>query len=146
MLLLRQARGQYRFSDHFKVRKPQSQLDFVDVPMDTDIRLFVDPYALHVSADDWLRTCGDLVANYFQLLIESLKVGDKTKTLSLLSNLHEPNETRLGLSRGKPSGRGWGHEQANMLFARLSKSRAVVSGRLKDLGDFELLIPGVRQQ
>lgn len=61
----------------------------------------------------------------------------------MLSNLHEPNETRLGLSKGAPSGRGWGRVQAKQLYERLSKSKAVISGKLRDLGDFELLIPGI---
>lgn len=138
-----QRRVSYRFSDHFGIAKPQSQLDFVDMPLDTDILLFVDPYALHISQADWLRTCGDLVVNYFDLLIQTLKVKDKDKALSLLANLREPNETRLGHSKGKPSGRGWGHKQASQLYEQLSRSKAVQSGRLKDLGDFELLVPGI---
>ncbi|MGA8273376.1 MAG: hypothetical protein WB919_17570, partial [Candidatus Sulfotelmatobacter sp.] len=39
--------------------------------------------------------------------------------------------------------RGLGHTQALQLYEQLSRSKAVQSGRLKDLGDFELLIPGI---
>jgi hypothetical protein len=63
--------------------------------------------------------------------------------LALLGNLREPNETRLGHSQGKPSGRGWGPKQALQLYEQLSRSKAVQSGKLKDLSDFELLIPGI---
>jgi hypothetical protein len=136
-------RGQHRFSDHFGIKKAQSQLDFVDIPLDTDIELYVDPYALHVSPVDWLRTCGDLVANYFELLIQTLRDENQPKAMGLLSNLREPNETRLGQSKGNPSGRGWGKVQAKQLYDRLSQSKAVASGRLKDLSDFELLMPGI---
>jgi hypothetical protein len=79
----------YRFSDHFNIGKPQSQLDFVDIPLETDIKLYVDPYALHISPVDWLRTCGDLVVNYFHLLIMALRDKDHAKAMMLLSNLHE---------------------------------------------------------
>jgi hypothetical protein len=133
----------YRFSDHFNIGKPQSQLDFVDIPLETDIKLYVDPYALHVSPVDWLRTCGDLVVNYFQLLIVALRNNDQAKAMMLLANLHEPNETRLGESKGKPSGRGWGYKQAKQLYDTLSKSNAISSGLLKDLSDFEMLMPGI---
>jgi hypothetical protein len=132
-----------RFSDHFGIKRDQSQLDFVDIPLHTDIALYVDPYALHVSSVDWLRKCGDLVANYFQLLIEAIRAGDQGRAMRLLSNLKEPNETRLGQSRGRASGRGWGPKQALTLYQTLSKSAAVASGRLRDLSDFELLIPGI---
>ena len=141
--MLRRSTGQRRFSDYFGISKGQSQLDFVDVPLDTDIELYVDPYALHVSPVDWLRSCGDLVANYFDVLIQALKAKDHTRAMSLISNLHEPNETRLGQSKGKPRGRGWGQVQAKQLYDRLSSSKAVSSGKLQDLGDFELLVPGI---
>lgn len=142
-MLRSQLREQVRFSDFFGIKSAQSQLDFVDIPLNTDINLYVDPYALHVSQVDWLRTCGDLVANYFQLLIDALRSHDEAKTLHMLSNLKEPNETRLGQSKGRAAGRGWGKVQSRELYNVLSKSKAVSSGRLKDLGDFELLIPGI---
>lgn len=73
-----------RFSDHFGIRKTQAQLDFVDIPLETDISLFVDPYALHVSPVDWLRTSGDLVVNYFNALLKSLQDGDEVKAMRML--------------------------------------------------------------
>jgi hypothetical protein len=141
--MVARAKTLYRFSDHFRLNKPQSQLDFVDIPLETDIELYVDPYALHISPVDWLRVCGDLVVNYFQLLLTALKEQDREKAMMLLSNLREPNETRLGQSKSSPQGRGWGHKQALQLYQTLSKSKAVGSGRLKDLGDFEMLMPGI---
>jgi hypothetical protein len=80
--------GQRRFSDHFGISKGQSRLDFVDIPMNTDIELYVDPYALHISPVDWLRHCGDLVANYFDVLLKALRDKDSTRAMNLLSNLH----------------------------------------------------------
>lgn len=138
-------RGLYRFSDHFKIDKKQSQLDFVDIPLDTDIRLYVDPYALHISPVDWLRTAGALVVGYFDLLLQALKKGDKPKAMAMLSHLHEPNETRLGQSKGEPNGRGWGEKQARQLYDVLTRSKAIRSGLLKDIGDLELFLPGIAE-
>src|ERR1041385_5170036 len=88
-------RGMYRFSDHFQINKKQSQLDFVDIPLDTDIRLYVDPYALYISPVDWIRTAGALVVGYFDRLLEALKKGDRAKAMKMLAHLHEPNETKV---------------------------------------------------
>lgn len=136
-------RGLYRFSDHFKLSKQQSQLDFVDIPLDTDVRLYVDPYALSVSGNDWLRECGSIVVNFFAYFLGVIRRNDVAKSMRVISNLHEPNDIHLGLSKGSPSGRGWGAKQGRMLYQRLQASAAVRSGTLKDLSDIELLIPGI---
>lgn len=91
-------RGQYRFSDHYKINKRQSQLDFVDIPLDTDVSLYVDPYALSVSGDDWLRECGNLVVNFFDHFLAAIRRKDEAAAMYLISNLHEPNDAHLGLS------------------------------------------------
>ncbi|HWY58288.1 MAG TPA: hypothetical protein VNZ03_27735 [Terriglobales bacterium] len=136
-------RGQYRFSDHFGISKPQSQLDFVDIPLDTDVSLYVDPYALSVSPNDWLRECGNVVVNFFEDFLAAIRDGDEGKVMSLISNLHEPNDAHLGLSLGRPAGRGWGGKQGHLLLLTLKNSTAVRSGRLRDLSDIELLMPGI---
>jgi hypothetical protein len=135
--------GQYRFSDHYRINRRQSQIDFVDIPLDTDISLYVDPYALSVSGSDWLRECGNIIVNYFDLLLRSIRKGDEKKAMHLLSNLHEPNDAHLGLSRGRPRGRGWGSVQARLLYTTLKGSKVIASGLLRDLSDIELLMPGI---
>jgi len=91
-------RGKTRFSDYFQLGMNQAQLDFVDIPTETDILLFVDPYALHVSGQDWLRICGNNIVAYFELLIDNIRRNDQRSVLQLLDNFHEPNETHLGHS------------------------------------------------
>ncbi|HEX3569474.1 MAG TPA: hypothetical protein VHU44_01480, partial [Acidobacteriaceae bacterium] len=137
------ARKKTRFSDFFGLSKNQAQLDFVDIPIETDIPLFVDPYALHVASEEWLRECGNDVVSYFEQLVDKIRIDDQRAVLQLLDNFHEPNETHLGLSSGKPSGRGWGRNQSNQLLAVLKNSTAVTSGSLGDLGDYEMFIPGI---
>jgi len=111
--------------------------------MDTDVSLYVDPYGLSVSGDDWLRECGNIIVNFFDTFLTAIRDADETKALSLISNLHEPNDTHLGVSSGRPSGRGWGGKQGQMLYDRLRGSVAVLSGSLRDLEDIELLMPGI---
>lgn len=136
-------RGQYRFSDHFKINKPQSQLDFVDIPLDTDVSLYLDPYALSVSGNDWLRECGNIVVNFFDHFLSVIRNSDEVAAMKVISNLHEPNDIHLGVSLGRPSGRGWGGKQGIQLYQTLKESSAVKSGLLKDLSDIELLMPGI---
>lgn len=133
----------YRFSNHFGINKPQSELDFVDVFVDTDLRIYIDPYALKIEEDDWSVECSDLVVGFFQELVDSMRTGQAGRSEELLGNLHEPNETRLGQSFGKPQGRGVGHLQAGSLHDAFAKSKAVETGVLSDLSDCELFIDGI---
>lgn len=137
------ARKKTRFSDYFQLNKNQAQLDFIDVPIETDIPLYVDPYALHVSSVDWLRECGNNVVEYFELLIAKIRKHEQREVLQLLDNFHEPNETHLGLSSGRPAGRGWGRGQATDLLNVLKSSAVIKTGTLNDLGDYEMFIPGI---
>ena len=125
------------------MHRSQAELDFVDIPLETDIRLFVDPYALSVASDTWLLECNDIVIGYFELLLESIRSDDEARGLMLLSRLGEPNDTHLGLSKGRPSGRGIGPDQALDLYEALKKSKAVKTGFLEDLTDCELHVPNI---
>jgi hypothetical protein len=132
-----------RFSDHFNLRKSQAELDFVDIPLDTDIELFLDPYALSLENSPWFAECNNLVVDFFHLVVNSIAEGDMTRARRLLANLREPNDTHLGMSSGRPRGAGIGDDQAGQIFDRLSKSKAVKTGKLSDLADAELVIPGI---
>jgi hypothetical protein len=132
-----------RFSNYFKIYKRQSELDFVDVLIDTDIRLYIDPFALSVEDDDWSRECNDLVVGFFQHLVDSIRGGQLRAARDLLGNLHEPNQTRLGLSKERARGNGVGPGQSRDVYHAFANSKAVERGLLKDLSDCELFIDGI---
>lgn len=132
-----------RFSDHFKLGKTQAQLDFVDIPLERDIHLFLDPYALYVGKTEWLKEANNLMVDYFDHLIDAIKTGNQLEAIRLLANLHEPNDARLGFCLGQPKGRGIGVKQARELYERFTKSKAIQTGSLRDLLDCELMIPGI---
>jgi hypothetical protein len=133
----------YRFSNLHKLSRLQSDLDFVDVLVDTDIPLYLDPFAFKIGSDNWSIECNNLVVSFFQELINAMGSGNQYRARELLTNLHEPNETRLGLSRGAPQGRGIGRGQARDLYNAFAKSKAVQSGILTDLSDCQLFIDGI---
>jgi hypothetical protein len=133
------------FSEYFDLGKSQHELDFVDVLVDNgDVNLFIDPYAISRRIDRWSIECHNLIVNFFQGVVDGIREGDDEKAHAMLAGLHEPNETRFGLSKGAaPSGRGIGDEQADRLYNALVESSAVRTGFLHNLEDAELLIPGI---
>lgn len=133
-----------RVSEHFDLGLSQPQLDFVDVAIDTDTRVFLDPRALLLLDTDWSRECVGLIQDFFGCVLAAITSGDKTRAIRLLGQLHEPNETRLGLSRGKPAGHALGPELAGRVREALTRSEAVKTGLLTDLEDTILMIEGIR--
>lgn len=132
-----------RVSQKYKLGRTQPTLDFVDVDVRGDATVFVDPRALRLLPSKWGDECVALVQSFFKTVLHLIDSGEHRQARSLLQVLREPNETHLGLSRGRARGRAIGHESAHDVWEALSKSEAVKSGLLEDLEDTILMIEGV---
>jgi len=132
-----------RVSEHYSLGLDQPSLDFVDVRLDTDVPLFVDPTALHLLDTEWGAECRSLIHDYFSLVLEHIKNGEHAKAKRLLARLGEPNETHLGLSRRRSRGHGMGKGLAEKMWYALKESQAVSTGLITDLEDTALLIDGI---
>src|SRR5262249_37063537 len=97
-----------RVSDYFKLKRSQPTLDFVDVDVRGDSKIFVDPRALRLLHSSWADECAALVQSFFHTVLKAIRRGANGKARMLLSVLKEPNETHLGLSKGKAQGRALG--------------------------------------
>lgn len=134
-----------KFSDHFGLNISQDLLEFVDIFINKDVPLFLDPYGISAMNTKWSENCEQHIIVYFQYLIECIQGGDKKKVQRLLNALHEVDEIALGYSSGIPKGRGIGLEQANQLKIAFENSQAAKSGDIRDIADCALLIPGINR-
>jgi len=132
-----------KFSEAFGLCHGSATLDFVDIELSTDVPLFIDPYAIEIRQDSWSDFCGDHIRSFFSALLENLRSDRTSRVGHLLGNLHEPNETHLGVSIGTPSGRGVGTHKAALLARAMINSRAFQTGVLSDIAEAELFIEGV---
>lgn len=132
-----------RVSAHYKLGRSQPSLEFVDVDIRGDTRVFVDPRALRLIDSDWSRECVSLLQNFFDTVLEAIRAGNNPRARELLASLSEPNETHLGLSRGRAQGRGMGTELARDAWRSISQSRAVSTGLIEDLEDTVLFVEGI---
>jgi hypothetical protein len=131
------------FSAAFGLAKTQPELDFVDVSLNRDNRLFVDPFALSQKTDRWSEDAHHTVVSFFQSVIDNIREGNDPGARELLGHLREPNETRLGYSRRRVQGAGIGDMQAEDLFEALRDSTAVQTGFINSLEESELMIEGI---
>ena len=132
-----------RFSEVFGLRMAQPQLDFVDIHVDRDNPLYLDPYSFALKTDEWSTACTADITFFFQKLLNALIAGDDATARALCANLHEPNETCLGQSKGLPRGRGVGSVQSGEILGALRASRAIGTGMIQDITDAELFVEGV---
>jgi hypothetical protein len=132
-----------RISEIFQLQKTQYELDFVDIDTGSDTPLFIDPYFLAMREDPWSIDASRTIRSFFQHLITLLQAGEIDNARELFSYLSEPNETRLGLSRNEPQGRGIGPVEADKLFISLLESQAVQSGVVEDLEDCRVFVRGI---
>ncbi len=132
-----------RFSEHFKLNRTQPYLDFVDVRLDTDVPVFVDPNAIKTSESTFGHECASLIQGYFESVLQRIKSGRHADAMRLVSSLNERNEFHLGFSRKNSRGHAFGEKSAEAVWGALSKSQASISGLLQDLEDTCLLIEGI---
>lgn len=133
-----------RVSEYFQLGRNQAELDFVDVDTYGDVPLYVDPRALRLLNTAWGKECVALVQDFFTAVLDAIPDDSPSEGVRLLQGLHEPNETHLGLSRGKAKGSGLGKGLARDVFDSLASSEAIQSaGMLENLEDTALLVGGI---
>ncbi|EIV7641954.1 hypothetical protein JK320_22345 [Klebsiella pneumoniae] len=132
-----------KFSDAFHIEHQQASLDFIDIPLDTDLRFFIDPTSIRALKTKWGNNLEKLIQEYFSDIMASIKHGDLKRAGILLSSLRESNAFHLGYSAKKSSGKALGEKTAQLILDSLINSKAAQSGLLKDLEDTALTINGI---
>lgn len=132
-----------RVSEFFSLQRTQPYLDFVDVRLDTDIPVFVDPSAIRTLESPWGHDCKSLIQHFFETLLKHIRNGNNVEARQLLASLNERNEFHLGYSSGKSRGHGFGSKSAGSVWGALTTSSASATGLLQDLEDTALLVEGV---
>jgi len=130
-------------SKYFKLGRNQATLDFLDVHIDKDIAVFVDPGAVRALKTEWGHHCVSLLQSYFDTVLEAIRNGQHVRAKELLASLSERNEFHLGFSKGKSQGHALGPVSAEKIWTSLIKSKAATTGLLQDLEDTILFVDGL---
>ncbi|MER6220959.1 hypothetical protein ABT189_10235 [Streptomyces sp900105755] len=130
-------------SEFYNLGRTQPTLDFVDVDIENDTPVYIDPSTLKKLSDDWALQCMEMLGTFFYSVLDGINHGDQGRVKELLIRLQEPNETHFGLSKGKSRGRALGPYLVRRICDNLSVSRAAQSGLLEDLEDTALFIEGI---
>lgn len=132
-----------RVSEYFGLNRSQPSLDFVDIDIENDTPVYIDPSAIKNLPGEWAEQSLEMLSTFFESVLNALKEGNQERLKELLIRLQEPNETHFGLSKGKSRGRGLGPELVQKICENLTASRAAQTGILQDLEDTALFIANI---
>lgn len=121
----------------------KGDVDFVDIDLEHDNKLFVDPYLIYLEKDAFSINCSNKIVNYFGQLLECARNNDISAGHKLVSYLQENNEIRFGYSSEKPNGKGLGYNKGKELFNLLCKSKAINTGLVQDIFDASIMLENV---
>ena len=134
-----------KISEFLNLWKAQPELDFVDIYIYKDVPLFLDPWAIRQSWDDFSNLCHNIISDYFESLLKKIRNWDKSWAMDMLSWLWEPQETHLWLSKDWFSWSWIWPDKARLIFEKLSESEAVKTWFLNDLEDTALMIEWIKE-
>jgi len=118
---------------------------FLDVFVDTDTPFVLDPSAVRNSRHPLASKAQDYLRSFFTEVLrcrDSAVQADQLRGRQLLEALHEPNETRLGLTEDGSQGKAFGPEMGRRLWEEL-QTLICRSAALSRLEDLPLFVPGV---
>lgn len=132
-----------KISEAMGLKKSQLELEFVDYDLDGDTRLFLDPYFISTQNNNFCNQANIIIKNFFNCLLFYLREGKHSKAQEMLIHIGEFKDANLGLSQGKPNGKGIGSFYSEQLFKSLKKSKAVKTGLVEDIEDLAIFIEGI---
>ncbi|MEP3371338.1 MAG: hypothetical protein ABJL43_12225 [Maribacter dokdonensis] len=125
-------------SEHYSLGYQQSKLDFVDIRLNTDNLLFVDPRLIEFLGTPLATKMQKHLEVYWGELIKNVKQKSFSQADYLLSGLGEPNETRLGYAFSKDYGNSVGGKLRQRIADTIYNNIAVKTGVLSHFADIEL--------
>lgn len=108
------------FTQAFDLKVKEKDLDFFDVNLQFDSRIFIDPFLIRKSSIEDERILFDRFGDYFRYAYDvSLGIDsdiEEYNRLKNLLNIHEPSEIGLGYTEHSHDGAGPGPSFAKQLF------------------------------
>jgi len=132
------------FSTSFGVNYPQYELPFVDFNLNSDVPLYIDPYAITKDPTDLAARAHNSILSYFQVLLDAIRADDKDTIRRVIrGRLSEPSQIPLGVGKRARRGKGMGTVQEGQVIDALTQSRAAREGLIQALQELELHIEGI---
>ena len=126
-----------------KYHIPAKELDFVNINLSKDNRLFIDPLRIKNGNTEIHKKCYCQIKRFIDIIIKPSEERKYQELLVYIPNLHQRNETKLGYSLETKYGKSMGEDDGTALVQLLKKDDIFGSGFVEDIFDFLMIIPNV---
>lgn len=126
-----------------KYQLPAQKLDFVNINLAKDNKIFIDPVKIKNGTSEIHKTCYKKIDSFIQILLELSRKREYKKLLEIIDNFHERNETRLGYSLESTYGKSFGENGGRDLVKLLAKNETVSNGKVEDIFDCLIMVPNI---
>lgn len=131
-----------KFSEYNKLKMhSQDSFEFVNVRIDYDNRLFIDPTRLQGIDQEWARELDSKIQGFFFEIFEIYKSGNREKAKDLFTFSGESNEIFLGYTNGFPGGNGNTAESLQVAFDFVNRFGLLTSEIIGKVEDFPVFVP-----
>ncbi|WP_068505818.1 hypothetical protein [Paenibacillus kribbensis] len=133
-----------KISEIFMLNATQIQLDFVDINIEKDYPMYIDPYLISTRNDPWSVEVNRTIKNFFSKVSEFIRNDEHENAIELFQFMSEPKETCLGISNtGTNNGRGVGEENATGIIGEIIRSKAIETGVVQNIEDIIVFVDDV---
>ncbi|MFB5269116.1 hypothetical protein ACE41H_20335 [Paenibacillus enshidis] len=133
-----------KISEIFNLEVSQIQLDFVDINIDQDYPMYIDPYLISTRSDPWSVEVNRTIKNFFSKVAEYIRNDEHELAIELFQFMSEPKETCLGISKtGTKNGRGVGEGNATDIIKEIIRSKAIETGIVQNIEDIIVFVDDV---
>lgn len=134
-----------KISEIYNLNKTQWELDFVNIDIDKDKQLFIDPYFLSIREDTFSISCTNTITSFMKYLVDLIRKWKKDEARDIFTHFNEPNETCLWMSVEQPVWKWIWDTDANKIFDSIYNSRGIQTWLLKDIEDSILFVPWINK-
>lgn len=137
-----------KITEYLEIDKSPLELNFLDLDINQDKKLFVDYSLIKKNKDDFSKKCCDTVNSFIEAVKNNLELGKINETKNLFKEMSESNEVCLGFSSGDPNGRGVGDDCAEKIADFIIRENIYSTTQLADIfclfSDSKIFIEGIK--
>jgi len=133
-----------RISSLFNLQVSQHELDFVDVDLDEDCPLYIDPFLIANSNSQWTIQVDKIIKSFFNEFKVAMFERDYDKAMELFLYMSEPKENCLGVSKkGTTNGRGVGRLNTQKILDKIIESNAIEDKLVNNIEDLVIFVEDI---